>query len=249
MYLGRYNRPGLGLTLPSAGGPAGVWQADQSQDIWSVTGAGGSGSDFLMTGLALIPGIGPIASIGTAISGAISKAISSIGSGRKEADKIVPVQNELMALVTQIIDSYPRSRSIADLQSMLAILQANWKKFQDFVGNRSVFPDGRAAQQALGDVGPYVRSLQGSLIQRITDLGGGTQPMTLMQGPGVPSLRFPEYGIAQLPQAGSLPVGWNQPSGALSAGMPGGAFGNIDIVPVLAVAGLAYVIFSRRKKS
>jgi hypothetical protein len=124
----------------------------------------GSGNTSILQTIAIganfIPGVGTIgaASIATTLQ-AINQfeAWLGIGAGRREADIIVPVQNQLMAhlgtITNQILTG--ASPAITDLQSMYRDVWASAVAFQEFVLMCN-FTDRRASGQALNTVMPYI---------------------------------------------------------------------------------------------
>jgi hypothetical protein len=129
----------------------------------AVPSAGSGSISILQTiasGAQFIPGIGTIgsASIQTALQ-AIKQfeAWFHIGYGRREADIIVPVQNQLMGhlgtITNQILTG--ASPSVSDLQSFYRDVWSSAVAFQEFVLMKQ-FTDRRASGQALNTVMPYI---------------------------------------------------------------------------------------------
>ena len=128
-----------------------------------VPSAGSGAISMLQTianGAQFIPGIGTIG--GTSIQTAL-QAISQfeawfhIGAGRREADIIVPVQNQLMLHLGTITNEIltGASPSVTDLQSFYRDVWASAVAFQEFVLMCN-FTDRRASGQALNTVMPYI---------------------------------------------------------------------------------------------
>jgi hypothetical protein len=151
---GRYDYEGLGFSLdPNS--------FDMSNlQVPSVGSGNMSVLQTIATGARFIPGIGTIggAAIQTALQ-AVSQfeAWFHIGAGRREADIIVPVQNQLMAhlgtITNQILTG--ASPAITDLQNFYRDVWASAVAFQEFVLMHN-FIDRRASGQALNTVMPYI---------------------------------------------------------------------------------------------
>jgi hypothetical protein len=109
--------------------------------------------------VSFIPVVGPIAS---AIIDMFSGAFGNLGRGRTEADEIVPTQNQLMAYLGQITNQLTAQPppNVPQLQAYLYLVEQVGNGFKTFVSN-SRFIDGRASQQALNTVMPYVDGTTG----------------------------------------------------------------------------------------
>ena len=134
-----------------------------SQANLGVPSAGSGMTSMLQAvanGARFIPGVGTIGatSIQTAIQ-AINQFEQwfNIGSGRREADLIVPVQNQLMAHLGTITNQFltGTNPSVSDLQGMYRDVWASAVAFQEFV-LMCTFTDRRASGQALNTVMPYI---------------------------------------------------------------------------------------------
>lgn len=79
----------------------------------------------------------------------------NIGAGRTEADIIVPFQNEIMARLDEITDALVRNPAASTLQAMYREVGEIGQRFRAFVSD-SRLTDGRASEQALNDVMPYI---------------------------------------------------------------------------------------------
>jgi hypothetical protein len=152
--LDRYEYEGLGVySCPPS----------YSQQNLGVPSAGSNAISVLQTianGAEFIPGIGTIGatSIQTVLQAVNQfEAWFHIGAGRREANIIVPVQNQLMAhlgtITNQILTG--SSPAITDLQSMYRDVWASAVAFQEFVLMCN-FTDRRASGQALNTVMPYI---------------------------------------------------------------------------------------------
>lgn len=216
MYTTR-NR-GLGLNISSL--------PSSPQSLNSLVGQGaGMVSDMFLPGSSSF--VGPI------VSGLTS--VLHIRAGANEADKIVPVQNEIhqgLAQVDQILQS---SVSVPQLQDTFATVQQWGRDFLGFLTGPD-FHDGRASAQAANTIMPMLDGTGnytwpdmrgqivntdkwgnptnggrlGSLARRIMSLGGTAAPPQITQGGNgggsvIPTLQFQTPGSASLPQAGWLP--------------------------------------------
>ena len=125
---------------------------------YSVLGA-------VSTGMMFIPGVGQIGAVAMSfLSSAISAFESwlGIGSGRREADVIVPRQNDLMARLDPITDLI-RVGSNPSLSQLDAAYREVWQMavgFMEFVSMRD-FTDRRASGQALNTVMPFINGTCG----------------------------------------------------------------------------------------
>lgn len=126
------------------------------------TGTGKSGSVLgaISVGTALVPGVGTLASSVISIFSTAIHAFESwlgIGAGRKEADLIIPVQNNIDSRLSQITSGIllGRNVSVAELQAYYRELWQLGVGFQEFV-LQPVFTDRRASGQALNTIMPYI---------------------------------------------------------------------------------------------
>ena len=129
-----------------------------------VPSAGSGNISALQTialGANFIPGVGQIASVAmTTVTTMLNQFQSwfGIGAGRREADVIVPVQNNLVynalsQITNQIsLGQNPSTDVLASLYRQVWILAVS---FQEFVLQRQ-FTDRRASGQALNTVMPYI---------------------------------------------------------------------------------------------
>lgn len=119
----------------------------------SVLGSIASGASF-------VPGVGSVAS---GVISIFSKALNAfegwlgIGAGRKEADLIVPTQNDIEGRLGQITNAIllGRNVSVPELQSYYRELWQLGVGFMEFV-SQAVFTDRRASGQALNTIMPYI---------------------------------------------------------------------------------------------
>lgn len=146
-----------------------------------------------------------------------------IGEGRREADVIVPVQNQIHDRLAQI-SAAVNSGNIQQLQMWFAEVQQMGIYFLNFLRDPR-FTDGRASEQAANDIMPLIDGsgdyawpnlvpggiarqdggLSGQITRRILALGGKVGPSQISQSFGVPQLQVPEPGHPYLPEAGYLP--------------------------------------------
>jgi hypothetical protein len=163
---GRYDYEGLGQ-WDTSGSTDSTFNFDPStfdmQNL-AVPSAGSGAISMLQTiasGAKFIPGIGTIGSmvIQTALQEVKQfEAWFHIGAGRREADIIVPVQNQLMShlgTITNQILTGGASPSVTDLQNFYRDVWSSAVAFQEFVLMRN-FVDRRASGQALNTVMPYI---------------------------------------------------------------------------------------------
>lgn len=107
----------------------------------------------------LVPVVGNIASDIVQI---FQVADSMIGKGRREADVIVPVQNQLMNYLGLVTNNLVAGNlTVNQLQAYLWIVQQVGVKFIAFVSNTNEFHDGRASAQALNTIMPYINGTCG----------------------------------------------------------------------------------------
>jgi hypothetical protein len=209
--------------------------------MYQTTGLGAA-SQLSNTQAAAANAIG--AAFGIPDAGALINRISSalgVGAGRNEADQITPTQNDLGAFLAQVSAYIPTAPSVAALQQLASNLSNAWTKFQNFIFNGQQFPDGRASHQAYATISPLVTTLQNQISARAAQLGGSVS-LTPTQS-GYLSLQVPTYGVAGVPQAGTLPYyppmtypNQTTISAQLSA----------NIGPLILAGGLAWLLFGRR---
>jgi hypothetical protein len=128
-----------------------------------VPSAGSGNISVLQTaavGANFIPGIGTIGAVTlTMLNQLLTKFESwfGIGAGRREADIIVPVQNQLMSHLGTITNQFltGMSPSVSQLNQLYRDVWASAVGFQEFVLMRN-FTDRRASGQALNTVMPYI---------------------------------------------------------------------------------------------
>lgn len=111
------------------------------------------------TGASFIPGVGTLAAFSIKSVTQMLTLFESwfgIGAGRREADLIVPVQNQLMAHLGTITNQIlvGTTPGISDLITMYRDVWASFVAFQEFVLMCN-FTDRRASGQALNTVMPY----------------------------------------------------------------------------------------------
>ena len=132
----------LGAAVPSAG-----------TGNMSIINAIAAGANF-------IPGIGQVASVAISTVNSMVNSFESwfgIGAGRREADLIVPVQNDMMQRLGLITDQI-RTGQNPDLATLQGLYRQTWMmgvSFAEFVLLKT-FTDRRASGQALNTVMPYI---------------------------------------------------------------------------------------------
>jgi len=212
------------------------------------------GMGFIPTGVMAYSGSG--GPVGLAIGAAISVGLMilsrlHIGSGRKEADAITPVANSLVnpqrtGRLDEIVDERDSTANVTTLQNLAAELDQLEQAYDQFLSDPR-FTDGRAVQQARGDMFPLMDQIRQEIIDKLLGLGGELPPPQLTQGYGsmVPALRYPLQTFPWIPQAGTLPPVAplsplrSQPPETIMAG-----FG--DLLPLLLIGGLAFTVMRRR---
>lgn len=115
--------------------------------------------------------------------------LTSIGSGRKEANTIVQLTNSITSNVLAPIGDamqHPEDYSTAELQAMWDALMAAEDRYMDFLHNTN-WSDGRAAAQAERDwfASNSVASIQKKQIQTALANSGGYVPSVTTYGGGV----------------------------------------------------------------
>jgi len=157
MNIPKVPRPGLrglGLDLPSLY-DAGNLPADDPSSVLGAISLNTSAASIY------IPGVGTVdTSTISQVKGWIDTLESwlGIGSGRREADIIVPVQNQLsnswQPCVNAILVAAPCN--LAVFNQCYRQVWAGAVAFMQFVQQRNIFTDGRASQQALNTIMPYI---------------------------------------------------------------------------------------------
>ncbi len=111
------------------------------------------------------------------------KAIFGIGAGAREADAIVPLQEQITAQILAPISDFLTGvkngtihPSCTDYQTWLSQLTSTQTKWLDFL-HKTQWQDGRAAQQAEATLAPYFTAMKSELQQGIqTKCGVGSIP-------------------------------------------------------------------------
>lgn len=104
------------------------------------------------------------------------KAIFGIGAGAKEADAIVPLQNEVHATFLAPLSAYldsPAVKTCAEIQTWQTQFALVQKRWIDFL-HGTQWTDGRAAQQAEATLAPYFSEFGTELTQHAKNLCGIT---------------------------------------------------------------------------
>jgi hypothetical protein len=172
---------------------------------YSVLGA-------VSTGLNFVPVVGPIASGASQVLGSAIGAFKNwFGSGRAEADVIVPKQNDLVAhldtITNQILVGLSPSLSTLD-----ALYREVWQLavgFMEFVAMRE-FTDRRASGQALNTIMPYIDGTCGYPVPLPLRIPYPSQADCLMWGDGTiggvgSNGMLGAIGRAMVMQGGSIP--------------------------------------------
>ena len=115
--------------------------------------------NLVAAGMSQIPGIGAVAG---PVSSFVAQAISLIGKGRREADIIVPLQNQITAQLGTITNQF-RTGTNPSLGTLQQLYVQTWMlgvTFQEFVLQRA-FTDRRASGQALNTLMPFIDGSSG----------------------------------------------------------------------------------------
>lgn len=186
------------------------------------TGLAGMGS-VAPGGVPAQGGSGVVTSIESAVTKGIQDVLTGsilgFGKGRAEADLIVPVQNAMVARLSQIIAAYPTA-SLSSCQALYNELKSMKSTFINFC-NDPRFTDGRASHQALYGTGTpsdpgmlfYFDDNLNKIAARIQSLGGGQPDPT-------------------------LPLPYTPPPHTTTAG-----FGNLDTTTLIALGVGALILF------
>lgn len=152
---------GLGL-VPIGSDPYPLPDGSVLGDIVPSAGKGNiSILNAISLGTSFIPGVGPF--VGPMI-GSIKQAVTQfeqwlgIGAGRREADLIVPVQDNLVYVQLANITDQIRIGQNPDLQTLYDLYREVWIAGVGFVEYvlMKTFTDRRASGQALNTVMPYI---------------------------------------------------------------------------------------------
>jgi len=196
----------------------------------------------------------PMMTFATGVWNALESAWNVIGGwfgagdGRREADVIVPVQNAVGERLAEIVADQDRA-GVTRLQDYYRELGEISLAFQKFIFDPQ-FTDGRASEQAYGDIIPLIMNIQGGIAQRITQRGGSI-PLTptVTQGAGyiLPRLETPsQTTFPAIPQAGTiwpnapLPTIRSQPVEQVGAGF--------DPLSMLLIGGVAFAFLRKGRR-
>jgi hypothetical protein len=134
-------------------------------DFLNSFGAGSGSSDIAGFAPALAGSIaqgaefaGPVGGALAGASSIIQQAFASIGKGRREADIIVPVQNQVWEVLRVMIDETAATRNTATVRHLLDnyfLTVETYRRFDRFTRDPR-FTDGRASRQARDTIRPYV---------------------------------------------------------------------------------------------
>jgi hypothetical protein len=153
----------LDNTNADAGGGGSNWGA-----FLSSFGAGEGSTDIAGFATNLAGSIAQGAAFGGPVGGAlagassiIQTAVASIGKGRKEADIIVPVQNQVWEVLRVMIDETnlvaagSQQATVRHLLDLYFLAVDTYRRFDRFTRDPR-FTDGRASRQARDTIRPYV---------------------------------------------------------------------------------------------
>jgi hypothetical protein len=173
---------------------------------------------------------GPMGAAMAGASSLIQSMASQIGAGRREADIIVPVQNQVWEVLRVMIDetnlvAAGQPATVRHLLDFYFLTVDTYRRFDRFTRDPR-FTDGRASRQARDTIRPYVDGkndagvfdqsnpyfpkggLLGS-IERLVVARGGVAPGNAGTGGNTKTASDEEY--AQLAGAGSLTAGAGGP--------------------------------------
>lgn len=153
--LSQYVGEGLGFTIPDPN----TFDVNALQ----VPSQGSGNMSLLQTislGANFVPGVGQVASVVIQSAAQFIAKFESwfgIGAGRREADIIVPVQNDMISALGNVTNQI-RTGQDPDVNMLASLYRQVWARgvsFQEFVLMRN-FTDRRASGQALNTVMPYI---------------------------------------------------------------------------------------------
>jgi len=234
-----------------------------------IAQTGSLGVDVLVSTGLMSTGVGAPVGAALLLGGSILDALH-IGSGRTEADAIVPVQNAI-DLRLQEINRGINTASIPQLQAWRDELIAMGAEFRRFVTDPR-FTDGRASTQALDTIMPLIDGTDssgypcqlnkwgnpcnggtiGTIERRAYAMGGALAPPQITQGGMGPTLQYQLPGLPYIPQSGFLPpvspVSRTQNAGVITV-----AGSSAGLSTEMLLAGAAAVLFfglasGRRRK-
>lgn len=154
-YIDESQLSGLGFTIPDP--------STFDPNALQVPSIGSGNMSLLQTislGANFVPGVGQVASVVIQSAAQFIAKFESwfgIGAGRREADLIVPVQNDMMAALGNVTNQILTGQdpSVDTLASLYRQVWARGVSFQEFVLMKN-FTDRRASGQALNTVMPYI---------------------------------------------------------------------------------------------
>lgn len=131
-----------------------------------------------------------------------------VGEGRREADVIVPVQNDIAARLDAItggssLVNLDRAAT-STLQSYFSEVDQLKRFFLEFIHDPR-FEDGRASAQAEADMLPIFDGILAAIRQRLQARGATVPALQPSQSYGVPRLSYPTASSPYLPESGYIP--------------------------------------------
>jgi len=130
-------------------------------------------------GVASNSGGGGSSSFGATIQNIIVKieSLLGIGMGRREADEIVPIQNEIVRdVIAPAVAAMQDYRiSYEEMAMLWANVKAAERSWLEFL-HETNWSDGRAATQAEATLEPYFNDIYDSIRVRVMEITGGDMP-------------------------------------------------------------------------
>jgi hypothetical protein len=189
------------------------------------------------------------------------EGVFNIGAGRKEADLLAPIQNQIGQRLAEINNGI-NAATITQLQRFWDEVATIGREYTLFAMDPKFTEDGdyRASTGALNTIMPLIdgtdadgnqvradRGTLGTIERRLIAMGGTISQPNITQGYGssiVPTLRQPIQNYPYIPQAGTLPP--VSPLSPIRATLQPSA-GMTDYLPIAIAAGLALTFLSRRR--
>jgi len=156
-------------------------------------------------------GVDPVTAYeaGSSVLDLIGGWFSRIGAGRREADAIVPTQNELGDYLTAVDNELRKPLSVSDLQTLYAQLQQVWEGFLEFIYAPEFTQDGdqRASDGARRTMEWQVNDRLRQISERLIAAGSRVEAPVITQNTAssIATLQPYQPGSPYFPQSGTLP--------------------------------------------